>query len=55
MAFPVPAAMLARSGAQETIHSAKAKLSILRDAMSMEREAFRERLARFLRSNGFEP
>jgi hypothetical protein len=30
------------------------RLSILDDAMTMSREAFRERLERFLRQNGFE-
>ncbi|MGH9877731.1 MAG: hypothetical protein ACRD5H_08840, partial [Nitrososphaerales archaeon] len=47
-------AMLAREGTQETSHSSKAKLSILADALTMERGAFIERLERFLRSNGFE-
>jgi len=46
--------MPARSGAQETIESAKATLQILNDAMAMPREAFRERLERFLKQNGFE-
>ena len=46
--------MKARFGTQETVASAKAKLSILDDAMQMERSAFRERLERFLRENGFE-
>lgn len=46
--------MKARFGTQETVASAKAKLSILDDACSMPREAFRERLERFLRENGFE-
>lgn len=44
----------ANKGTQETVASAKAKLSILADAMRMERAAFRERLERFLRENGFE-
>ena len=44
----------ANRGTQETIASAKAKLSLLDDAMSMERTAFRERLERFLLQNRFE-
>jgi len=44
----------ANAGTQETVSSAKAKLSILNDAMRMPREEFRERLERFLRENGFE-
>jgi hypothetical protein len=47
-------AMRANQGTQETIHSAKAKLSILDDAVKMEPNAYRERLERFLRQNGFE-
>jgi hypothetical protein len=46
--------MRANAGTQETVASAKAKLSLLDDAMSMERTAFRERLEKFLRENGFE-
>jgi hypothetical protein len=46
--------MKANSGTQETIASAKAKLSILDDAMRMSREAFRARLEKFLRENQFE-
>jgi hypothetical protein len=46
--------MKARAGTQETVSSAKATLEILNDAMKMERTAFRERLERFLRQNGFE-
>jgi hypothetical protein len=46
--------MLARSGTQETIHSVKAKLDILADALTMSREAFHERLERFLKENEFE-
>lgn len=41
-------------GEPKTIASARSKLSILDDAMAMERTAFRERLERFLRENGFE-
>ena len=41
-------------GVQRTASAAKAKLDILADAMSMERNAFRERLEKFLRANGFE-
>ena len=44
----------ANNSTQETIHSVKAKLEILNDAMTMPREAFRERLEKFLRENGFE-
>ena len=44
----------ARSGTQETVASAKAKLSILDDAMRMKPEAFRARLENFLRENEFE-
>ena len=43
----------ANNGTQETIASAKAKLSLLDDAIRMERGAFRDRLERFLRENGF--
>jgi hypothetical protein len=46
--------MKARSGTQETVATAKATLEILDDAVKMERTAFRERLERFLKSNGFE-
>src|SRR5262245_8045932 len=46
--------MKANHGTQEATHSAKAKLSILDDAMRMERTVFRERLERFLRENNFE-
>src|SRR5262245_16199944 len=46
--------MKARFGTQETVASAKAKLDILVDAIRMPREAFRERLEKFLRENGFE-
>jgi len=44
----------ANNSTQETIASVRAKLSLLDDALSMEREAFRERLERFLKQNGFE-
>lgn len=44
----------ANNSTQETVASAKAKIDILSDAMTMPREAFRERLERFLRENGFE-
>jgi hypothetical protein len=44
----------ANKGTQETVSSAKARLSILDDAMSMPREAFRERVERLLNQNGFE-
>jgi hypothetical protein len=46
--------MKARFGTQETVASAKAKLSILDDAVRMERDAYRERLEKFLREHGFE-
>jgi hypothetical protein len=46
--------MRANNGTQETEASAKAKLSLLDDAVSMPRDAFRERLERFLTENGFE-
>ena len=36
------------------VASTKASLTILDDAMKMEREAFRERLEKFLRQAGFE-
>lgn len=45
--------MKANQGTQETLHSAKAKLSILDDAMTMPREAFKEKLEKFLKENGF--
>lgn len=44
----------ANKGTQETVASAKAKLSILDDAVQMSRGAFRERLEGFLRENEFE-
>ena len=46
--------MRANYGTQETVASAKAGLVILRDAIRMPREAFRDRLEKFLRENGFE-
>jgi hypothetical protein len=42
------------SGTQQTEATAKAKLDILDDAMTMPRGAFRERLEKFLQQNGFE-
>jgi hypothetical protein len=42
------------NGEQLTTHSAKAALSILDDALTMEPGAFRERLETFLRKRGFE-
>lgn len=45
--------MKARSGTQETVSSAKAKLSILDDAIQMPRETFRDRLEKFLREHDF--
>jgi hypothetical protein len=47
-------AIRANQRTQETIQSAKAKLSILDAAMKMSPDAFRERLEMFLRKNGFE-
>jgi len=44
----------ANQGTQETVASARAKLDILADVLTMERGAFRERLERMLRQNGFE-
>jgi hypothetical protein len=46
--------MRARHGTQETVASAKAKLSILDDALKMAPDAFRDRLEKFLRQSGFE-
>src|SRR6266508_3978121 len=46
--------MKANQGTQETVSSAKAKLSILEDVIQIPREAFRERLENFLRENDFE-
>jgi hypothetical protein len=45
--------MEANQGTQQTVASAKAKLEILDDALTMQRDAYRERLERFLKSNGF--
>jgi hypothetical protein len=42
------------SGTQQTEATAKAKLEILDDALTMQRDAYRDRLERFLRSNGFQ-
>jgi hypothetical protein len=44
----------ARHATQETVSSAKCKLSILNDAMTMPREAFRTKLEKFFVENGFE-
>jgi hypothetical protein len=46
--------MRANAGTQETMHSAKAKLELLDDAVRMERTAFREKMENFLRQNSFE-
>jgi hypothetical protein len=46
--------MAANNSTQETVASAKAKLSILDDALKMPRDAFRKRLERFLQQNGFD-
>lgn len=47
-------AMKSENGRQWTIASVKVSLDILDDAMRMPREAFRERLEKFLKENGFE-
>jgi hypothetical protein len=47
-------AMVSDSGVQRTESAAKANLSILRDALSMPRDAFRDRLEKFLVENGFQ-
>jgi hypothetical protein len=47
-------AMASDHGIQRTKNSAKAKLDILNDAMTMAPNAFRERLEKFLRQSGFE-
>ncbi|HKQ76109.1 MAG TPA: hypothetical protein VJ810_20615 [Blastocatellia bacterium] len=44
----------ANRGTQETVASARGKLDILHDVLVMDRDAFRERLERMLRQNGFE-
>jgi hypothetical protein len=41
-------------GVAREVAGVKSKLEILNDALKMEREAFRERLEKFLRENGFE-
>ena len=43
----------ANQGTQETVSSARAKLDILSDVLTMERNAFRSRLERMLRQNDF--
>jgi hypothetical protein len=45
--------MKANRGTQETAASAKAKLAILDEALTMAPDAFRARLERFLKQNGF--
>jgi hypothetical protein len=47
-------AMESSNGHQRTINSAKAALTILDDALTMEPGAFRERLETFLKKRGFE-
>lgn len=47
-------AMTSDAGIQRTAHGAKAKLSILRDALRMPPEQFRAKLEKFLVENGFE-
>lgn len=47
-------AMVSDHGVQRTASTAKATLSILTDAVRMDRDKFRERLENFLRQNGFE-
>jgi len=44
----------ANAGTQETIASAKARLTILTDALTMSRNAYRDRVERFLIQNGFD-
>jgi hypothetical protein len=39
---------------QQTLYSTRATLEILDDATTMQRDAFRDRLERFLRQNGFQ-
>jgi hypothetical protein len=46
--------MESNRGDESTTHSCRARLSLLDDAVSMPREAFRDRLKRFLRENDFE-
>jgi hypothetical protein len=46
--------MAANNGTQQTVSTAKAKLDILTDAVTMPRTAFRDRLENFLQQNGFE-
>jgi hypothetical protein len=47
-------AMESSNGQQHTTHSAKAALTILDDALTMDPGAFRERLETFLKKRGFE-
>jgi hypothetical protein len=47
-------AMESSNGQQHTTHSAKAALTILDDALTMEPGAFRDRLETFLKKRGFE-
>ena len=46
--------MVSNHGDESTTHSARAKLSLLDDALKMAPDAFRDRLEKFLRENGFE-
>jgi hypothetical protein len=46
--------MAANAGTQQTVSSAKAKLDLLADAITMDREAFQQRLENFLSQNGFD-
>jgi hypothetical protein len=46
--------MTSDHGIQRTAQACRAKRDILQDAMVMPREAFRERLEKFLRQNGFQ-
>ena len=46
--------MKANQGTQETVSSAKAKLSLLDDALKMAPQVFKVRLEKFLRENNFE-
>jgi hypothetical protein len=45
--------MEANRGTQQTVATAKAKLEILADALTMAPDAYRDRVGRFLKSNGF--
>jgi hypothetical protein len=46
--------MESNRGDEATTHSCRARLTLLDDAVRMERSAFRERLEKFLQQNGFD-